>query len=211
MKTATSLLSLAAGVLLSSTAQANSDSLFTVGVGTALGVNRSSSLGGDAETSFTSEVSIKFKALHVLGAEFAYAPTASDDEGQPLVFDGAFRASGLLYLVPTYPVTFYLKGGLSSGKITELFDVDAPSVSYHTGAGLDVHIGDNLVMGLEYLLLIPGLNGVKQTFTTYANEEIKRFQRRGVGEEVAAAATPEVSDYISADNFRITVSARWYF
>lgn len=211
MKFVTALVTLAAGLAITGTAHANSDSLFTVGVGTALGVNQSSSLGGSVETTFTSEISLKFKALHVLGVEFAYAPTDSDDEGQPLVFDGAFRASGLLYLVPTYPVTFYLKGGLSSGKITELFDIDAPSVSYHTGAGLDVHIGDNLVMGLEYLLLIPGLNGVKQTFTSYANEEIKRFQRRGVGEEVAAAPTPEISDYISANNFRITVSARWYF
>lgn len=192
-------------------ARANSDSLFTVGLGTAMGVNRSTPLGGLPETTFTTELSLKVKALHVFGFEFSYAPTDPAESASPVVFDGQFRLSALLYLVPTYPVTFYVKGGIGAGAIKDLFSIDGDTNSYHAGAGLDVHIGDNLVIGAEYLLLIPGIAGVKHTLSNFANDEIKRYQSRDLNVPFDSGAPPELTDFISADNFRVTLSARWYF
>ncbi len=191
--------------------RADSDSLFTVGLGTAMGVNRSTPLGGTPEATFTTELSVKLKALHVFGVEFSYAPTDPAESQSAIVFDGPFRLSGLLYLVPTYPVTFYVKGGIGAGDIEDLVKIDGASNSYHGGAGLDVHIGENLVIGAEYLLLIPGVAGVKSTLSMFANDEIKRYQARDPNQPFDSGAPPEVADFISADNFRVTLSARWYF
>jgi hypothetical protein len=204
---------LAAAVLFTAApAMAGSDSLFTVGLGTTMGVNRSTPLGGIPETTFTSELSLKFKMLYFLGLEFAYAPTDSSESASTLIFDANFRLSALIYLVPTTPVSFYLKGGLGAGNMVDLFAIDKPTTNYHAGAGFDINIGDNFVLGAEYLLLIPGMAGVRETLSSYANEEIKRYQSR---EDNAVASsrgeTPSVSDFISPQNFRVTVSARWYF
>ena len=208
-------LALITTLLTTGAASADNDSLFTLGLGTAVGVNRSTPLGGTAETTFTTELSLKIKALYVFGFEFSYAPTDKVDEASPLVFDSTYRLSGLLYLVPTSPVSFYLKGGLGGGTLEDVFAIDKATTNYHAGAGFDIEAGDNLVIGLEYLLLIPGVAGVRDTLSTYANEEIKRYQSRDENKaepvSTASAGTPAISDFISPENFRVTVSARWYF
>jgi hypothetical protein len=203
---------LLATTFVATPASADGDSLFTVGIGTAVGVNRSTPLFGLPEATFTTELSVKFKLLHVFGFEFSYAPTDSVAEGSQLVFDATFRMSGLLYIVPTYPVSFYLKGGIGAGEFTDLFAYDSPTTSYHGGAGFDIHVHENVVIGAEFLLLAPGIASVRDTIASYANEELARYQAR-IRNEPVADSGPElaVKDFISVDNFRASVSARYYF
>lgn len=195
------------------TASANSDSLFTVGIGTAVGVNQTTALNAEPSAAFTTELTLKVKMLHVLGLEFSYSPTDSVSDDQALVFDSTFRMSGLLYIVPTYPVNFYLKGGIGAGDISDLFAIDEATNSYHVGAGMDFHIGDHFVLGAEFLLLIPGVTSIKDTIERYANDELRRYQDRET--TTADYEGPEdplgVSDFISIENFRVSVSARYYF
>lgn len=200
---------MAATMLAPTSASAESKGLITVGLGTTFGVNNVKPLHTDAQAAFTTELSFKLKALHVFGLEFSYAPTDSVDT-TTLVYDSTFRVSGLLYIVPTYPVNFYLKGGIGAGKFTELFSVDGPTNSYHAGAGLDVHVGDHWVIGAEFLLLLPGIASVKNTIESFANTEIQRFQT-----ERESYRAPEkdlsVADFVSIENFRVSLSARYYF
>ena len=193
-------------------ALADSDDLISFGVGTSVGMNNTTPLGAAAEAAFTTELNIKVKMLHFLGIEFAYSPTDSVESDAGLVFDSTFRISGLLYIVPTYPVNFYLKGGIGAGDISDLFAVDNATNSYHAGAGLDWHIGEHFVVGAEFLLLIPGVSSIKNTIESYANEEIKRFQARDRSAPYEAAdESLDVSDFISADNFRVALNARYFF
>lgn len=212
--TKTMTLALLLGLFTASNAAAKSDSLITLGVGTTVGVNNITPLHADTTTTFTTELSLKVKMLHFLGVEFAYSPTDGVEEGvHDLVFDSTFRVSGLVYIVPTYPVNLYLKGGIGAGKIEELFAIDQPTNSYHAGAGMDFHIGEHFVLGAEFLLLIPGVNSVKNTIETFANEELRRYQERTVTEATYEPPQEQLSieDFISANNFRVSVSARYYF
>ena len=194
-------------------ARAESTSLFSVGVGTGVGVSRHTPFKAASTSSFSSELSLKVKMLHFLGLELAYSPTdglATAGQSDALVFDSKFRLSGLLYVVPTYPVGLYLKGGLGGGRVGDLFDVASNTSSYHAGGGLDVHIGSHVVLAAEFLLLIPGVESIKQTLTTVTNQEIARFQAAG---KPGTPETPElgVSDFISGNNFRVGLNARWFF
>ena len=199
-------------LMMSTPAMAVSDGLLSFGVGTAVGVNSTTPLHADASTAFTTELNLKLKALHFLAIEFAYSPTDSVDSKSDLVFDSTFRLSGLLYIVPTYPVNFYLKGGIGAGEISEIFSVDASTNSYHAGAGLDVHVGDHFVLGAEFLLLIPGVKSIKNTIETYANEEVKRYQSRDRSAPYQSSEEQlEVADFISPENFRVALTARYFF
>ena len=200
-------------LLVAGSARAESNSLFSVGLGTGVGVSRHTPFKATPTSSFSSELSLKVKMLHFLGLELAYSPTdgqATSGASDSLVFDSKFRLSGLLYVVPTYPVGLYLKGGLGGGRVGDMFDASSDTSSYHAGGGLDVHIGSHVVIAAEFLLLIPGLESIKQTLSTVTNEEIARFQAAG---KPGTPATPElgVSDFINGNNFRVGLNARWFF
>ena len=193
-------------------ASADSDSVVSFGIGTSFAVNQITPLNSEPVTAFSNEIGIKTRFLHVLAVEFAYSPTDRVDTEQQLVFDSTYRFSGLLYLVPTYPVGLYLKGGLGAGEISELFDPEAETTSYHAGAGLDFHIGDHFVVGAEFLLLLPGVQSIRNTMSQYANEELSRYQNRSVETPYEGPQNDlSVDDFISANNFRVALNARYFF
>ncbi len=206
--TAATLLALAV-TLVSSEADGASNSQVTLGIGTAVGVNNVNPVFDDSRSEFTTELNIKLKAFQVVALELAYSPTDIIDARQ-LVFESRFRVSGLIYIVPTYPVNLYLKGGIGGGRFEELFSIEGLTNSYHGGAGVDWHIGDHWVVGGEFLLLFPGVNSVKNTIEKYANEELKRYEET-LAEYEPPEVQLEVADFISASNFRLAFSARYYF
>ena len=195
--------------LTSSEARGTSNSTVTFGIGTAVGVNSVTLLDTDARSTFTTELNLKLKAIQLFALELAYSPTDVVD-ARALVFESRFRLSALIYAVPTHPVNFYLMGGIGGGGFSELFSVEGRTNSYHAGGGLDWHIGDHMVVGAEFLLLLPGVTSVRQTIEAYANEELQRFQE-SEAEYEAPESTLEVADFISASNFRLALSARYYF
>ena len=192
------------------TASADSYSKLTLGVGTAVGVNHTSSFQSDATASFNSEFNLKIKALRVLGLEFSYAPTETKNDDTDLVFDGSLRLSALLYVVPTRYVSAFLKVGVAANNFKDLVKPVGDSSSYHAGLGLEIEAGDNFVIGAEFLFLAPGIASVKNTIEAYANDEIDKLQNPARVNE-AAGAQPELKDFLSAANFRVAVGAKYFF
>jgi hypothetical protein len=135
-------------------ALADSDSLFALGVGTAIGVNHS---GQSDPGTTTLELKARLRLLRGLGLELAYDPTvsrASRDLGVVAV-----RGSALLHVIPTYPLGAYLKGGVGAQRLTGLLDATQQS-SYHAGFGLELHVADHLVVAGEYFMLFPALRAL---------------------------------------------------
>lgn len=195
------------------TASADSDSIITAGVGTTLGVTHVTPLNGSSTSLFSNDFSVRMKALYVLGLEFAYSPTDGTSAGE-LVFQNSLRLSGLLYIVPTPHVSAYLKGGIEGDDLGAIFSVTDPSNAYHVGGGLDIEVGSHFVIGVEFLVLIPGVTSVEGSVESYAASEIARAETltaQGIIPTDIGADAPDVSDFISASNFRFTVGARYYF
>ncbi len=143
--------------LLPAAARADSDSLFTLGVGTSLGLSRLESAGTPAQVS--GELRVRARVLLGLGGEASYTPNPIE-AGAPLVYDNILRLSGLLYVVPTSPVAGYLKLGIGAGTPQGLLSVSSRHACYHGGLGLEAHLGDHVVLGAEALVLVPGVSGL---------------------------------------------------
>ena len=198
--------------LLSSSAQADSNSLVTVGVGTSIGMTRAKDISASARNALSTEVNLKLKLFHVLGAEFGFTPNnplTSDD--QQLVLDSRFRLSGLLYLVPLDVVGVYAKAGIGGTQVTDLVKVTSDSNSYHAGGGLDVYIGDNVSVGAEFLVLLPGVMSIQKSIMKQALKAETAEASGDTASDGNALKDLEVSDFVSPQNFRASLSVRYFF
>ncbi len=195
-------------------ARAATQSLITTGFGAGFGVSSHSQTSG-ADLTFSNELSMRFKALYVLGMEIAWSPTDGFEGAEnEMVFQNELRFSGLLYVIPTPYVSGYLKGGIEGDSIKAVFSVTDPSNSYHTGGGLDVEVTDNIVVQVEFLLLIPGAHSIQEKVNTYIQEETARTEAALKTGDVPAdigAGAPEISDFISTSNYRFTLGVRYFF
>ncbi len=197
-----------------STALADSGSIITAGIGAGLGVSSTSQLGASAQTNFSTDISVRMKALYVLGLELGYSPTDHSSQNG-LVFSNDLRLSMLLYFVPTPVVSAYAKAGIEGDGLGALFSVSDSSNAYHFGGGLDIDVTDNVVIGLEFLMLVPGAASIENSVETLANDTLAQYEAALSAGQVPAGvetpAIPEVGDFISPSNFRLTVGARYYF
>ena len=98
---------------------------------------------------------------------------------------------------------------MASNDIGNTFKVVHKENSYHAGAGLEVSINDSLALSFEYLLLVPSAASATSTVADFYSDEITRFQRGEPAQE--NVATPQVSDFINPNNFRLALGARYYF
>ncbi len=200
-------------LLAAATGWAKPNPMINAGVGTTMGVSHVTPLSGGTTSSFSNDFSIRMKALYVLGLEFGLSPTDSTPTGD-LVFQNSLRLSGLIYILPTPHVSAYFKGGIEGDDLGAIFSTNDPSNAYHLGGGIDIELGHNVVLGLEFLVLIPGKNSVEKSVESYVNGEADRvaaLAAQGIVPTDVGADAPEVSDFISASNFRFTLGARYYF
>ncbi|MBT9560826.1 MAG: hypothetical protein IV100_32680 [Myxococcales bacterium] len=191
-------------------ARADNYQLFSAGVGTTLGGSHVAAPSGRTESSFSSELSLRMRAVYVLGLDFAYAPIDGSTRADGLVFGNALRLSALLYVVPTEWVQIYGKVGLEADDFAGLFTIEDNSNAYHAGGGMEVPVTDNWVLSLEFLMLIPGVASVENHVGASVEEQIARVRTAGEA-ALAESAIPEVSDYVSGANFRLTAGVRYYF
>ena len=210
------LTALASLALAATPARADVTDDITLGVGTAVGVTHSKDLGDEAYASVGAEVNLKVKAFEVIALEAAVSTAASDAATQRLVFDSRFRLSALIYAIPTDYFGIYLKTGIGALNIGELVSVTAPTNSYHGGGGIDVYVSDNVVIGAEFLVLVPGVTSMENAVISHAlSAESERPEDGDQQTEEAPApdmfAGLEVSDFISAENFRASLSLRYFF
>ncbi len=205
-----SAICLVTAATVSSPARADNYQLFSAGVGTTLGGSHVEAPSGRSESAFSSELSLRMRALYVLGLDFAYAPIDGSTRTDGLVFGNALRLSALLYVVPTEWVQIYGKVGLEADDIAGLFTIDDNSNAYHAGGGMEVPVTDNWVLSLEFLMLIPGLASVEDHVGGSVEEQIARVRTAGEA-ALADSAIPEVGDYVSGANFRLSAGVRYYF
>lgn len=182
-------------------AAASNDSIVSFGIGTALGVRHHTDEDGTIRALAT-ELAARLRVLHALGAELAYVPTAPADDDERMRFDSPFRFSGLLYILPIYPVGLYLKAGVGGASIGSLFTINAEAATYHGGGGLDVTLGDHFVLGGELLWLVPGMHTV---VTEVVNASVAASN--GTTDE----DTRDSDHLFSAGNFRAALHLRYCF
>ena len=132
-------------------ARADNDSLFTIGLGGSAGFARAA-----AGQSVATDLRVRVRVLRGLGAELGFHPALAS--GLPSQ-GSSVSLSGLLYVVPTFPVGAYLKAGLEAPGLSEMVGFTGADVIYHGGAGVEYALGKHLTVGAE-LLFVGGVLGV---------------------------------------------------
>lgn len=181
-----------------------STSMLTAALGTNLGFTRVTPVTGGSEASFINEINLRIKMLKVIGFDFNWNTTGEDSVGNGEIYSSNIRATALLYVVPTDVLSVYLGAGAGSTNFSNLFSFDAANYSYHAGAGMEIYVGKNLALTAEYMLLIPQVNKV------VVSTQPLRLDESG-SMDWSSANTPTAGDYISFDNFQITLGMKWFF
>lgn len=187
------LAALVVAIVASTTnAYAGVNSMVALGVNTALSMRQNN--GDDAgapERTFVNSFGLQLKLLRGIAVELNYAPIGSNQLAQQSVrYDNPWSGSGLIYIVPLTPVAGYLKGGVGNSSFGTLFNVGNASATYHAGGGIEVHVNKHVVLGGEFLWLIPGASQVVN----------------GV-----ASGNQQTGYYLTPSNFRASFRASWYF
>lgn len=208
-----SALGLLASALAAPPARAMDPRLFSVGVGTSIGVS-SRDAPGVAGVDAVAELGVRVRGLYALGAELSLnlggGTSAADQEP---AFRSLLRFSGLLYVLPLEEVSVYAMGGMGAGEASDLLDPDGVTTSYHVGLGLEVPVWEGLSLGGEYLVVLPGPASVRQSF----DRRVSALQGtidagadpQTVWEAEFGGEAPE--DYVGMQNFEVRLSARWAF
>jgi len=181
-----------------------STSLLTAGVGTNLGFTRVMPVTGGSENGFINELNLRIKMLKVLGFDFNWNTTGENSVGHGEVYASNIRATALLYLVPTDVLSLYVGVGAGASDFSNLFSFEGSNYSYHAGLGLEIYVGKNVALTGEYMLLVPQVNKV-----VVSTQPLRLDESGSV--DWSNAHTPSVSDYISFDNFQVTMGVKWFF
>lgn len=197
---------------LSAPAMAGANDLLTLGVGASYTITNTQGLDdGSAMQSSTPSLNVRLKMLRVFGAELSYAPSAASNQAADLVSDSTFQASGLLYVLPTEYVGVYGKAGIGSQSLAEMGNPNGASNNYHAGGGFDVHLGQNLALGAEMLVLIPGAASIDAALSKHGLRSTNENLGSGVQTTDRSPVELQMSDLITTDNYQASVSLRYYF
>jgi hypothetical protein len=189
------------------TAMADANSMLTVAVGTGMSITRSKDLDSSAwQSAVAPELNLRLKMFKVLALELGFTPGREAPTDVELCYDSTYRMSALLYLVPLDSFGLYAKLGFGGDRISDMVSVTSPSNSYHGGGGVDVYLWDHLAVGAEFLLLTPGITAVEDAI-------LRRVLTVAGGEDAPKKSLDELSmtDFVSGDNFRTTLSLRYFF
>jgi len=207
-----SLILSAATLTLSSTAFAGSNDLMTVGLGATYSLTRTQDLSeSESSDALSPSLNVRLKLLRIFGAEFSYAPTVVQNNGDELVMDATFRASALLFVLPTEYVGVYGKAGMGTYNLSEMVNPMGEGNSFHAGGGMDIHIGDNFAVGGEFLILIPGAHSIDTALSKHGLRSSNENLGSGLGTTERSPVEVQMSDLITSDNFQASVSLRYYF
>ena len=207
----TTILSLAT-LTVSSTAMAEANGLFTLGLGASYSVTKIQDLNdSNATETMSPSLSVRLKLLRIFGAELEYSPTVAQKESTDLVMDSAYRASGLLFLLPTQYFGVYGKAGVGSHDLAQLANPMGETSSFHAGGGFDIHLGDHLALGGELLVLLPGAHSIDTALSKHGLRSTNENLGSGVSASPRSPVELQMSDLINTDNYQASVSLRYYF
>ena len=191
-------------------------SIITASVGTQLGMTHTQQLETVPNMGFVSELEVQVKLFTFLGVELSYNPTATELEADQLAFSSRLRLSGQLYFLPLDALSLYLSAGIGADDFDGLVSVTADSNSYHGGIGVEFYIGEHVAIGAEYLMIVPGIRSIQKTVVSQALENgVSQALENGFDPSSASldALYDNIApqDFISPNNFQVTIGARYYF
>ena len=175
-----------------------------------MGMARSQQLNGSSSSQVVSELDLRIKALYVLGFELAYNPAATSFEGDGLVFQSRLRMAAQVYFLPLDMFSMYLTAGIGSDHMKDLVNLTGDNTSYHGGLGAEVYVGENMAIGAEYLMLIPGVRSVQKTIVSSALQSVVNTPGSPSAPQLDMESLT-ASDFINPGNFQATLSFRYYF
>lgn len=195
--------------LVAAPALADHHDLVTGSVGTSFGVGSYHQIDNSQQTEFISEFNVRGRFGRIVGLEMAYNPAGHGVNSSQLVFHSSFRLAGQIFFVPLEEVGVYLTMGVGANNFGELFSIASSSNSYHGGLGVEVYVWDNLAVGAEWLMLVPGIRSIQKTVVTHA-------LNAAIGDEQSQAQAVNVEslspwDFVHPRNFQIAIGARYYF
>lgn len=196
---------LLAPALLSGAARADGDSIFTIGVGTGVGVRQTASTGEPSATAFVNQANLRIKFLEVFGLDYSFdlqhdpsLVTVSDDA---LQYAAKMRLSALVYPYNGETVGFYLGAGIGGASTSDLTRFDAASNSYTAGVGFELHLASHLSIDASFMLVIPGASSIKNV----AVARVKSALESKDVDEITNLSTAGLGDFVSLDNHEIMI------
>lgn len=190
-------------------AQAGPTDMVTGSVGTSFGLTNSTQLNSDAGQRFVSEIQLRGRFVQVLGLELTYNPAATGASNSALVFDSQFRLAGQIFFLPLDFMSAYLSFGVGANNMGELFSIAGDGNSYHAGVGTEFYVWDNLAVGAEWLMIVPGVRSIQKTVVTHALTAA--FPGDDAAEPAVDVNNLSPWDFVNPKNFQLTVGVRYYF
>lgn len=140
---------------------------FGLGIGAGLGVGKHLENDGGSDVSFINVAVAQARAFWILGVDYEYNLGRSSElsgEGKPgeFNFHAKMRLSVLLYSFSFEGSAFYLKGGIGSAKLAQIFSLAAPGESYHFGIGAEINLDRHIVLDFSFLTVFPGVGSIAQ-------------------------------------------------
>ena len=176
-------------------ARGGNNSIVTAAFGSQSVVSHTASQSGGAATEGGQGLNVRVRALYVLGAEVSYDLTSEGKGVKNNVPAPAFQWSMLLYIVPTKYFSLYLLGGIGATNNGDAFSITGSTSSYHGGAGIEVGVTKNWVLGADYRVSLPAYNQV---------------MARDPSLLMTTPSADSLSRYYNFDTWQLNVGMRYY-
>src|SRR5690606_33632226 len=99
----------------------------------------------------------------------------------------------------------YLSGGIGASRFEDLITVTGPTNTYQVGAGFEIYFEKNFAIGASFAMLIPGVSSIETTVTKQALSALETFDAENPPE------MPSIGDFLSIENFRVSITSQYYF
>jgi len=204
MRRTTHIALILSSLLLAAPAQARNTSLITMGFGSSVGMTHVNYISGATANDIVTELNMRLKLIKVLGVDINYNYLGEREGSNGEVFASRLRASALIYPVPTRYISWYLLGGLGASNFNDMFSKEITRKSYHAGTGLEIYVGDHFTLVAEFLMLIPDVSRIVLSKQPLEIGTDGKLPTSGID-------APDITDYISPNNFQINVGLKYFF
>lgn len=191
--------------------------MFSVSVGTALGVSTYDTPASSA-TSAIAELGVRVRGLYALGVDLSVNLTGGTQASDQIpAYRHLLRLSGLVYILPLEEVSVVLLGGMGAGEAGDFMHPDGATTSYHAGIGLEVPVYDHIVVGGEYLMIVPGVGSVEASLERRFGVLRQQITSKNLPPDSASAlynaefGGESAGDYVGPKNFELWLSLRYVF
>ena len=137
-------------------AQADVDSLFTLGVGAQYGFLTDAVSDRDGAPERQLGLVSRLKILRFLGAEAATSFDQDPGSQSGRILSPRYQVGAMLNLVPTEHFNLFGVAGTGAQSAGDLFSVGGRTTSFHFGPGLEVFLGEHVAVGGDVRWRMPG-------------------------------------------------------